>query len=77
MLPTVLLFINEINNKAVDTTSSVEGFITNFIDTATHNGMYDIKIVIICAMTLLGFEETTCSLTGGRKHPMFYFTKSH
>jgi len=47
MLPTVLLYINEINNNAVDTTSSVDGFITHFIYSATHNGMYNIKTVTI------------------------------
>jgi len=51
MLPTVLLYINEINNNAVDTTSSVDGFITHFIYSATHNGMYNIKIVTVSAMT--------------------------
>ena len=30
----------------------------------------------VCAMTQPAFEETACSLTGGRKHPIFYFTKS-
>lgn len=51
MLPTVLLYINEINNNAAYITSFADGFITHFIYKATHNGMYNIKNVIICGMT--------------------------
>jgi hypothetical protein len=51
MLTTVLLYINEINNNAVYITSFADGFITHFIYKATHNGMYNIKNVVICGMT--------------------------